>query len=149
MVINMKNPEVEKKLIHCIKNNNSNHSLYWYPLVNIESSLCTAAYDITRIYQDDQIILLENIVKACNIVYVSMFQMDHREYFENESIVRLLYERDEDGYVFQWYAETFIFDRFEEWLIYLSHEHTITFTGEKIVTAAKRIIPSYYLMHET
>lgn len=78
-----------------------------------------------------------------------MFQMDHREYFENESIVRLLYERDEDGYVFQWYAETFIFDRFEEWLIYLSHEHTITFTGEKIVTAAKRIIPSYYLMHET
>ena len=137
MVINMKNPEVEKKLIHCIKNNNSNHSLYWYPLVNIESSLCTAAYDITRIYQDDQIILLENIVNTCNIVYVSMFQMDHREYFENESIVRLLYERDEDGYVF------------EEWLIYLSHEHTITFTGEKIVTAAKRIIPSYYLMHET
>ena len=114
MVINMKNPEVEKKLIHCIKNNNSNHSLYWYPLVNIESSLCTAAYDITRIYQDDQIILLENIVNTCNIVYVSMFQMDHREYFENESIVRLLYERDEDGYVFQWYAETFIFDRFEE-----------------------------------
>lgn len=43
--------------------------------------------------------------------------MDHREYFENESIVRLLYEQDEDSYVFQWYAKTFIFDRSEEWLI--------------------------------
>ena len=61
--------------------------------------------------------MLENIVKTCNIVHVIMFQMDHRENFENENIVRLLYEQDEDSYVLQWYAETFIFDRSEEWLI--------------------------------
>ena len=145
----MKNPESEKKLIHFIKSNNSNHSLYWYPLVDIEKSLCAAAYDIARIYQDNQIFLLENVVKTCNIAYVNMFQMDHREYFESQNILRLLHERDEDGYTFQWYAETFLFDQSEEWLIYLSHEHTITFTGDKIVTVAKRIIPAHYLIAKT
>ena len=146
MVVNMKNRNAEKKLIHCIQNNNDFNSLYWYPLVNVAKYLSVIAYDIVRIYQDNNVFLLENIVKSCNISKVIMFQMDHREYFENESITQLLYEKDEEGYIFQWYAETFIFDRSEEWLIYLSHENTITFTGEKIVTVAKQMIPQRYLI---
>lgn len=142
----MKNPKVEKKLIHYIKSNSDRDSLYWYPLVNVTESISVAAYDIIRIYQDNNIDLLENVVKSCNIGDVIMFQMDYGEYFENESITQLLYEQDEDDYIFQWYAETFIFDRSEEWLIYLSHENTISFTGEKIVTVAKRIIPPCYLI---
>ena len=141
----MKNPKVEKKLIHYIKSNSDHNSLYWYPLVHVTKFISVAAYDIIRIYQDNNIFLLENVIKLCNIGDVIMFQMDYREYFE-ENITQLLYEQDEDGYIFQWYAETFIFDCSEEWLIYLSHENTISFTGEKIVTVAKQIIPSCYLL---
>ena len=141
----MKNPKVEKKLIHYIQSNNDNNSLYWYPLVHVAKFISVAAYDIIRIYQDNNIFLLENVIKSYNIEDVIMFQMDYREYFE-ENITQLLYEQDEDGYIFQWYAETFIFDCSKEWLIYLSHENTISFTGEKIVTVAKQIIPSCYLI---
>lgn len=146
MVVNVKNPKIEKKLIYYIKSNNDHNSLYWYPLVNVAKFIPVAAYDIVRIYQDNNIFFIENVVKLCNIKDVIMFQMDYREYFENESITQLLYEQDKDGYIFQWYAETFIFDKSEEWLIYLSHENTISFTGEKIVTVAKQVIPPYYLI---
>lgn len=142
----MKNRNAEKKIMHCIRNNNGINSLYWYPLVKVTKCLLVIAYDIVKIYQDNNMFLLEKVVKSCNIDDVIMFQMDHREYFENESITQLLYERDEDGYIFQWYAETFIFDCSEEWLIYLSHENTITFTGEKIVAVAKQLIPQRYLI---
>lgn len=146
MVVKMKNSKVEKKLIHYIKSNSDHNSLYWYPLVHVAKFISVAAYDIIRIYQDKNMFFIENVVKLCNIKDVSMFQMDCREYFENESITQLLYEQDEDGYIFQWYAETFIFDESEEWLIYLSHENTISFTGEKIVVAAKKIIPPCYFI---
>lgn len=142
----MKNPEVEKNLIHCIKRYNKSNSLYWYPLVPIGESLDTAAYNIIRIYQDHRLDLLEAVVRACNIGNAAVFQMDHKEYFEDEDMIQLLYEQDEDGYIFPWYAETFVFDQSKEWLIYLSHEHTVSFTGEKIAAAARQIIPSCYLI---
>lgn len=141
----MKNPKIEQNLMQFIKNNNNNSSLYWYPLVNAVNYV-SVAYDIVKIYRDNHIFLLEQIANLCNIEKVTMFQMDHGECFENERIAQLLYERDEDGYTFQWYAETFLFDRSKEWLIYLSHENTISFTGEKIVTVAKQIIPSCYFV---
>ncbi len=142
----MKNPKIEKELIHYIKSNSDHNSLYWYPLVHVEKSIPVATYDIIGIYQNNNIYFIENIIKWCHIEKVSLFQMDYREYFENESITQLLYERDKDGYIFQWYAETFIFDKSKEWLIYLSHENTISFTGEKIVTIAKQMIPLCYLI---
>lgn len=148
MVISVKNPKIEKKLIHFIKSKNDGNSLYWYPLVNIEKSFYAVAYDIVGIYENNQIIFLKKVMKACNIENVDMFQMDGREYFKNENIVQLLYEQDEDGFIFPWYSETFLFDSSKEWLIYLSHEQTISFTGKEIVTAAKQIIPPYYLLRE-
>lgn len=142
----MKNSKVEKGLVHYIKSNNDHNSLYWYPLVHVAKFIPVIAYDIIEIYQDNNIFFIENIMKWCHIEKVSLFQMDYRNYFENESITQLLYEQDKDGYIFQWYAETFIFDESKEWLIYLSHENTISFTGEKIVTIAKQMIPSCYLI---
>ena len=77
-----------------------------------------------------------------------MFQMDTTQCFDSENIIQLLYEQDEDGYVFQQYSETFLFDQSETWLIYLSHERTISFTGKEIVTMAKKTIPSCYIKKE-
>ena len=58
----------------------------------------------------------------------------------------LLYEADEDGYNFPWYVESYYYDGSKQWMIYTSHEFTITFAGEKLVCAAKEIIDSKYLI---
>ena len=86
----MKNPKIEKELIHYIKSNSDHNSLYWYPLVHVEKSIPVAAYDIIGIYQNNNIYFIENIIKWCHIEKVSLFQMDYREYFENENITQLL-----------------------------------------------------------
>ena len=50
--------------------------------------------------------------------------------------MELLYERDEVGYTFPWYVESFYFDDNHQWMIYVSHEGTVIFTGEMITKAA-------------
>ena len=47
-------------------------------------------------------------------------------------MIRLLYEKDGIGYNFPWYVETFYYDPSRRWMIYVSHEGTITFTGNEI-----------------
>ena len=96
------------------------------------------------IYKNNDIALLENVFKSCGISDVNTFQMDHLEYFEHDNIFELLYEKDDDGYSFPWYVETFYFDSAEKWMVYVSHEGTISFTGNKIVEAATESIDNSY-----
>ncbi len=84
------------------------------------------------------------VADKCGIVNVNTFQMDHLEYFEGDDIRTLIYEKDEDGYAFPWYVETFYFDDTEEWMIYVSHEGTISFTGSKIVEIADEVFGGKY-----
>lgn len=70
--------------------------------------------------------------------------MNYKEYFEGDDIRRLLYEKDEDGYTFPWYVETYYFDDTEKWMIYVSHEGTISFTGSKIVKIADEVLGGNY-----
>lgn len=62
------------------------------------------------------------------------------------SLKTLLYEADRNRYNFPWYVESYYFNNSKQWMIYTSHEFTITFAGEKIVSAAIRIIDSKYLI---
>ena len=103
------------------------------------------AYDLDAIYRDNEISLLEKVFRQCDIMIVSTFQMDSREYFEKDEISALLYEKDKDGFNFPWTVETFYFDATETWLVYVSHEGTISFTGELIARTAEEIIPDRYL----
>lgn len=61
-------------------------------------------------------------------------------------MIRLLYEKDGIGYNFPWYVETFYYDPSRRWMIYVSHEGTINFTGNEITQAANRIISSQYMI---
>ena len=141
----MKNPAVEAKLLSFIREYSSGNDLYWYPLTVLEKYIPVVAYDIDEIYRHNDISLLEKVCRKCRISIVSTFQTDSLGYFENEGIIDLLYEKDEDGFVFPWTVETFYFDRTEKWMIYVSHEGTISFTGAEIVQAAKETIPESYL----
>ena len=61
-----------------------------------------------------------------------------------KNMTKLLYEQDDNGYVFPWMQEMYYYDKSEEWIIYVSHEGTITFAGEKLMQISKRIIPDFY-----
>ena len=122
-------------------------SLYWYPLANLQESIPVAAYDLDRLYADNRIPLLENLLSKCHIRYASAFQMQLSAMTMHEvDLFTLLHEKDDTGYSFPWNTETFYYDNSRKWLIYVSHEGTITFTGDEIVTAAKAVIAPDYLI---
>lgn len=139
----MKNSVIERKLINFINEYSVESDLYWVPLTKLKKDIPVVAYNLDELYKNNDIALLENVFKICGIVDVDMFQMDRLEYFERSNIFELLYEKDDDGYNFPWYVETFYFDSSEQWLVYVSHEGTISFTGKKIVDAATKCIEKY------
>lgn len=140
----MKNIDVEKRLIDFLNTYSDCRNLYWVPLVKHKKSISVVSFNIEAIYQNNDIPMLEKVFRECSISNVNNFQMDHREYFQNDNIVDLLYEKDDDGYSFPWYVETFYFDSSKEWLVYVSHEGTISFTGRKIAEAAANCIDNIY-----
>ena len=142
----MKNIDVEKKLIDFLNVFSDGSDLYWMPLVKLKKDISVASFDLDGIYKNNDIKLLEDVFRACDITKVSTFHMGQREFFQDISIVALLYEKDDDGYNFPWDVETFYFDSTEQWLVDVSHEGTISFTGKKIAEAASKCIDHAYLM---
>lgn len=134
---------VVERIKSFVKENTVNHSTYWYPLSEIKSGIPVSAYLITEIYSDNRIDFIESVLKRCNIRF-SYWIQEYIEELHNGDLIEMLYEKDEYGYVFPWLSEMFIFDRSEKWLIYISHEETISFTGDEIVQAAREIIPENY-----
>ena len=118
---------------------------YWYPLNKIKENIPVIAYDLDKIYTDNQIEQIEKVLKDCSINMVTMFQnQDYKTMSETMSLNKMLYEKDADGYVFPWNIESYYYDDTKKWLIYVSHEGTITFSGEKIVDTAKKYIDNKY-----
>lgn len=141
----VKNKSVEDKLHAFLKEYASFDDGYWFPLTTLKKAIPVIAYDLDELYRHGEISLLEKVFRQCGITTVSTFQMDSREYFENDEISALLHEKDADGFNFPWTVETFYFDDTETWLVYVSHEGTISFTGEPIARTVGEIIPDRYL----
>lgn len=118
---------------------------YWYPLCVLKKDVSVAAYDLRSIYNDNVINQLEATLKSYNIRMAQAFQMqnDNTE-MQEEDLISLLYKKDRDGYTFPWEVETYYFDNSKKWMIYVSHEWTITFTGDQITRAAKANIQEKY-----
>ena len=142
----MKNTDIEKRLIDFIKKYSDAPSLYWVPLVRLKMHISVVSYNLHEIYKNNDIALVENVFKICDISGVNAFQMGYREYFEYDNIFELLYEKDDYGYTFPWCVENFYFDSSEKWLVYVSHEGTISFTGKEITKAAKKCIDNAYIL---
>ena len=53
---------------------------------------------------------------------------------------KLIYEKDGEAYNFPWMEEAFYFDNIKNWLMYVSHEGTITFAGEKLAKRQKNLL---------
>ncbi len=113
-------------------------SLYWFPLCKLKKALPVAAYDLDAIYKSGKIAQIESCLKEMSILRCEAFQVQlYNMEIKQINLIDYLYEKDNEGYSFPWQAETYYFDSFSEnWVIYVSHEGTITFTGKAIVEAA-------------
>ncbi len=120
--------------------------LYWYPLHTLQKDIPVVAYDLDAIFRNEDIGQIADCLKKANITYCDFSQVqigktDVRRIHLTEHI----YERDADGYNFPWYAEAYYFDGpHSEWIIYVSHEGTITFIGGRIVEIARNAIDMVY-----
>ena len=121
-------------------------STYWYPLCALKKDIPVIVYNLDKIYKDNCIEQLEATLKSYGLSKVQSFQMQNENTkLRVKEIISLLYEKDEDGYNFPWCVETYYFDDSKEWMIYVSHEGTITFTGSQIVSTARENIQSKFL----
>ena len=123
---------------------------YWYPLSGKEPAMKAVVYSLERIYDDNQIDLIKSVLEGAGIVEVTGF---HPYWFEHSreskwknipDMKTYLYEKDDGGYNFPWIDEEYYFDKSESWIIYVSHEGTITFAGEQLSGFSETIIPDKY-----
>lgn len=136
--------DIVEKLKNAIHFYTNSESFYWCPIREITCGFSAVAYDVNALYEDDRVDDLAAIIKYCNIRFVTMVQMDYETVFHNEDIRKLLYARDEEGFDFPGYVETYYFDQSKSWLIYVSHEETISFTGKDLAECARKILPDKY-----
>ena len=118
---------------------------YWYPLCTLKKETPVKAFDLNEIYKNGAIDEIKAVFDECGIIYAFSFQMQDRK-LENKDMQALIFETDEDGYTFPWYIETYYFDKSREWMIYISHEGTITYTGKQLAEAAVKHIEQKYFI---
>lgn len=135
-----------RNLLEQYTDHNATYGYYWYPLSVLKKDVPVVAYDLRKLYQDNGMEQVEAVLNRCNIRVVQAFQMlnDNTE-THAEDMIELLYKKDDDGYILPWEVETYYFDDSKEWMIYVSHEWTVTFTGDSLVRAAKETIQAKYL----
>lgn len=121
------------------------YEAYWYPLNKLKVDIPVLAYNIDTIYKQNHIDYLESVLERCKICKVIKVHLERGVVVENLNLLNLLKEKDEEGYQFPWCTETYYFDEKKDWMIYVSHEGSITFAGTKIVELAKEIIPENYI----
>ena len=121
---------------------------YWHPLQSIKPDVTVVVFDLWKIYDDNNAIKqLEKVLSNLSIDIVTAIQnQDFNTEPKTVSLKALLYEADKDGYNFPWYGESYYYDNTKQWMIYTSHEFTITFAGEEIVRVANDIIDPKYLL---
>jgi len=105
---------------------------YWYPLKT------PVPKDLDIICLVDEcfepyITKLQNALLALNVTKI----YELREYGDEYEIETKFFEPYYSG------AEGYWFDKKMEWLIYVSHENSITFAGSLIVKLIKDIFPNY------
>ena len=122
---------------------------YWYPPSGKAPSMVASVYSLDKIYEGQKIELLKTVLEEAEIRDVTGYHpyrfKGQQTWTHVKDMTKLLYERDDDGYVFPWMLEMYYYDKSEEWIVYVSHEGTITFAGEKLAQISKKVIPDCYI----
>lgn len=116
----------------------SGWSPYWYPLNDIKKDIAVIAFDSDFWNDDNNMQLLFKIMRDHNIKKVYTLQECSNVYVYDDFLSEVgIFEEDEDGYNFPYYSEQYVWDKSHDWLIYTSHEATVTFAGEWLVKSIK------------
>ncbi|MBP5238519.1 MAG: hypothetical protein ILO64_05995 [Clostridia bacterium] len=131
-----------------VKNAIVNGYGYWYPLSGLTPPMKTAVYSLDRIYNDNKIEMIKRVLEIAEITKATGF---HPYWFEGQprwktvdDMKTILFTRDSYGYVFPETLEEYYYDDTETWIIYVSHEGTITFSGERLSQIAESVISDEY-----
>ena len=126
--------ELEKASFKSVTaSNNTRHiphpGIFWYPLAEIKDNVPAVAYN-HDFFDDnvDKLETLKGIFDAHNIISVTVVPESNAMYKEDWQIDNAY---DIWDYLFR--SEQFVYDDSHTWLIYSSHEATITFAGEWLV----------------
>lgn len=134
---------------------------YWFPLTELTADIPLAVYDIKKIF-NEQPGLLSDLMRKRGIEAVTEvdFEIGPEGVLEGQNIFDLLNEqheyevfdlrfwrprRRETCYAFPQSVEAYYFDESKAWLMYVSHEETVTFAGAEMTAAAEEIIPDEYV----
>ncbi len=117
-------------------------SCYWYPLRNIKENI-PAVYFLNE-YLDEQLSILKEIFVKHNINKAIVHDNDNnKSYYINEFPKYIYDETINEDNVSLWMSEFYFFDDSQTWLIYCSHEGTITFAGKWLVKEIKKNMTGY------
>ena len=102
---------------------------FWYPLEEIKEGIPAVAFDHDFFEEDDdRMEALKDIFRIRNIKSVIVVPEQYTMYKRDW----LIDDNDEDIDLL-FYSEQYIFNESHDWLVYSSHEATITFAGEWLV----------------
>lgn len=112
---------------------------YWYPLKKIKEEIPVLSFDADYFEDSDRLEILKEIFESHNINRVIIIPELEDDYIEDNFLSSIV-EQDEDGYIFPYFSERFIYDNTHDWMIYTSHEFTIAFAGEWLTEEIRNIL---------
>lgn len=134
------NQSFEKNVIKDFKDdketfaNNVLWSCYWYPLANIKKNI-SIYFDKSENWDNSlKIKQLKNAFKELHIQDVIVVP-EFEPVYITKDICKFIGKKDteDDTYIFPYLSECFFFDLTKKWMIYVSHENTITFAGVELL----------------
>ena len=122
--------------------NNTDYSpaFYWFPLAKIKKNIPVISFDFEYFDDENKMNLLKNIFISHKIKKVTIVPEFENMYTENDWDIAA---SDDEGYDL-FCSEQFLFDDSHTWLIYTSHEFTITFAGEWLANEIKNVFDERY-----
>jgi len=121
---------------------------YWYPIGENVPEVKTVAYYLDQIYKENLVDLIKDVFEKVGIGsafgYHPYWFEKQKRWIDIPDLKIFLYEKDEEGWKFPWICEEYYFDKSRSWIIYVSHEGTITFAGDTLAKTADEVIPTRF-----
>ncbi len=144
--LSIKQTEVIRKRLNKILQNtllNRKIPTFWYPLFDVKNYVPVLAFDSDFFNDDKRMQILSSVFQNYGInEVIRLPEFDNARVISN-FIDSYLLKEDEYGFDLPYMSECYLFDKKREWLIYTSHECTITFAGKWLINEIKTNMPDY------
>lgn len=119
------------------------YATYWYPLRELKAEQNVISFDSEFLEDRERLYIIKQIFEKHGISTVCVVPELENVYY-SDSFLDDIIEIDEWGdYTFPYGSEEYTFDDTKEWMIYKSHEFTVTFAGKWLVQELKKNIKNY------